>query len=362
MPQRPLFLPRSLQELNQSRYSGTLNLSKFLYCETMTDPRGSILATLAYYDILDVPLTLFEVHKFLVNPARLTNIPIHESITLGQIDEELQALVKLGTIQTKNGFYFLSDRERLYDIRIEREKISAAKWKKFLKTAHWFQAVPYLRGMLASGSMALGNTDDESDFDVLVIAASGRLYTCRVLLSLMASIFGARRKRFDKTAPDKFCFNHYITDASLPIRHESLYNAQTYIHLKPVLVGDELFEDLYASNLWINKYVYNFRPANHFVRRNVKPSIGLRSIAVLGEFFLNNKLGDFLEGTLKKYQHHRIKSNPVTYEKGGRIVFNDGELEFHPHSFEAKAIDRYNRALRNFGIVPLEEEKDSGLV
>ena len=327
----------------------------------MTDLRGSILATIAYYDVLDVPLTLFEVHKFLVNPARLTKIPIKESITLGQIDEELQILVKLGTVQTRNRFYFLPGRHGLYDLRIEREKIAAQKWKKFLKTAHWFQAVPYLRGMLASGSMALGNTDNESDFDVLAIAQAGRLYTCRVLLSLMASLFGARRKRFDKTAPDKFCFNHYITDASLPIRHESLYNAQTYIHLKPVLIGDELFENFYASNLWINKYVYNFRPANMFVRRSVKPSIVLRSAAVLGEFFLNNKLGDLLEGFLKKYQHHRIRSNPVTYEKGGRIVFNDGELEFHPHSFEDKAIDRYNRALKGFGIVPLQEEKDSGL-
>jgi len=327
----------------------------------MNDHRNSILATLAYYDILDVPLTLFEVHKFLVNPARLTKIPIQESITLGQVDEELQILVKSGTVQMKNGFYVLPGRQGLYDLRIEREKIAAAKWKKFLKTARWFQMVPYLRGLMASGSMALGNTDNESDFDVLVIAAAGRLYTCRVLLSLMASLFGARRKRLDKTAPDKFCFNHYITDASLPIRHESLYNAQTYIHLKPVLIGDELFEDFYASNLWLNKYVYNFRLANMFVRRSVKPSIALRSIAVLGEFFLNNKLGDLLENVLKKYQHWRIRANPVTYEKGGRIIFDDGELEFHPHSFEAKAIDRYNRALRDLGIIPLQEEKDSGL-
>ncbi|MBI2068518.1 MAG: hypothetical protein HYT67_00190 [Candidatus Yanofskybacteria bacterium] len=322
--------------------------------------KSAILATVVYYDILDVSLTLFEVHKFLVNPGRLSKIPIAEPITLGHIDEELQTLVKLGTIQTKNGFYFLPGRERLYDIRIGREKISAAKWKKFLKTSRWFQAVPYLRGMLASGSMALGNTDEDSDFDVLVIAASGRLYTCRVFLSLTASLFRARRKRFDKTAPDKFCFNHYITDTSLPIRHESLYNAQTYIHLKPVLIGGELFEDFYASNIWLNKYVYNFKPANMFVRRSVKPSVFLRSAAVLGEFFLNNKLGDLLEGFLKKYQQRRIRSNPVTYEKGGRVVFNGGELEFHPHSFERIVVDRYNVGLIKLGI-PGIVEKDSGL-
>lgn len=221
--------------------------------------------------------------------------------------------------------------------------------------------MPYLRGILASGSMALGNTDKESDFDVLTIAVSDRLYTCRVFLSLTTSLFRARRKRFDKNAPDKFCFNHYITDASLTIKHESLYNAQTYIHLKPILISNGLFEDFYTSNLWLNKYVYNFRPANQFVRRSVKSNIVLRSVAALGEFFLDNKLGDWLEKILKNYQHRRIKLNPVTYEKGGRIIFNDDELEFHPRSFEAKAIERYNRSLKDLGIVPIEEEKDSGL-
>ena len=58
----------------------------------------------------------------------------------------------------KNGFYVLPGRQGLYDLRIEREKIAAAKWKKFLKTARWFQMVPYLRGLMASGSMALGIT------------------------------------------------------------------------------------------------------------------------------------------------------------------------------------------------------------
>lgn len=328
----------------------------------MTDLRSSILATVAYYDILDVPLTLFEVHKFLINPARLTKMPVHEPITLGQVGDEIQDLLKPELIESRNGFYFLPGRQRLYDLRIDREKIAAAKWKKLLGLAKWFQAVPYLRGMFASGSMALGNTDHDSDFDVLTVAADGRLYTCRMILSLFASLLKARRKRFDSVAPDKFCFNHYITDASLAIRHESLFNAQTYIHLKPVLISGELLENFYASNLWLNKYVYNFRPSNAFVHRSVKPNVFLRSVAVPGEFFLNNKFGDWLESILKNYQHKRIRSNPVTHQKGGRIVFNDSELEFHPHSFERIAIEKYNAALKDLGIIPMEEEKDSGLV
>ena len=63
---------------------------------------------------------------------------------------------------------------------------------------------------------------------------------------------------------------------------------------------------------------------------------------------------------MKKYQQYRIRSNPVTYEKGGRIVFNDGELEFHPHSFERIVVDKYNVGLKKLGILGAVE-RDSGL-
>ncbi len=324
--------------------------------------RNSVLATLAYYDIFDFPLTLFEINKYLINPARL-NLNVKSSvfnIKASDIFSELDNMVKAGIIGHKNGFYFLPGRDAVYELRMEREKIAARKWKKFLRIAKWFQAVPYLRGVMASGSMAICNTDKNSDFDVLAVVASGRLYTCRVFLSIAASLFGARRKRFDKIAPDKFCFNHYIIDRNMTIKHESLFNAQTYINLKPVIMRRDFFENFYSQNLWLNKYVYNFRPAYELARRSVKPSRTLRRIASLGEFILNNKFGDQLEGVLKKYQHRRIRSNPVTYEKGGRIVFNDNELEFHPHSFEARAIDKYNKTLKNLGIILPEDEKDSG--
>ena len=327
----------------------------------MSDLRNSILATLIYYDILDFPLTLFEVNKYLINPNRLSGNPILEIISLGQVADELDKLVNGGFVGSKNGFYFLPGRDALYELRIEREKIAAQKWKKFLRIAKWFQAVPYLRAVLASGSLAINNTGHESDFDVLSVAKSGRLYTCRIFLCLAASLFRARRTRYERSAPDKFCFNHYITDGNLNIKHESLYNAQTYANLKPILVDNGIFSRFYVENIWLNKYLYNFKPAEEFVLRKVSSNFFLLSIAGAGEFILNSSLGDKIENWAKRYQQKRIKNNPSTYEPGGRIVFNDNELEFHPRSFEAFAIDKYNKELKRLGIIPHAEEKDSGL-
>lgn len=323
--------------------------------------RNSILATLVYYDIFDFPLTLLEVNKYLINPGRLVKDPALGTISLSQTAENLESMVNNGSVGLKNGFYFLSGRDSLYELRIEREKIAAQKWKKFLRIAKWFQVVPYLRAVLASGSLAINNTGHESDFDVLSVVKSGRLYTCRLLLSLVASVFGARRTRYERSAPDKFCFNHYVADRNMNIKHESLFNAQTYVNLKPVLVANGIFSRFYAENIWLNKYVYNFKPAEEFVLRKVSRNFLLSLVGRTGEFVLNSSLGDKFENWIKKFQQKRIKNNPATYERGGRVIFNDSELEFHPRSFESVAIDKYNKKLKQLGIIPNIEEKDSGL-
>ena len=332
----------------------------------MNHVRDSILATLAYYDVLDFPLTLSEIYNYLINPEKLS---VHRNgkssvfdIKVLDIAVELDNMARTGVIGRKNDFYFLSGRDALIRLRIEREKIATQKWKKLLRIAKWFQTVPYLRGIMVSGSLAINNTSDESDFDVLVVAKSGRLYTCRIFLSLVASLFGSRRTRYQKIAPDKFCFNHYITDGNLNINHESLFNAQAYINLKPVMVEDDLMDKFYMENNWLGKYIHNFA----FNKVNKEYLLGREGVfCVLAKFLeiiFNSKVGDWIEILAKKYQQKRIKNNPVTYESGGRVIFNDTELEFHPHSFELFAINQYNKKLKQLGIIQHVEEKDSGLL
>ncbi len=329
---------------------------------TATYLRNSILATIIYYDIFDHPLTLVEIYKYLVNPGRLSNIQggIGE-IKLSDIIDELGRLVDPGIINQKNGFYFLNGRSDLYELRIERDKISARKWKKFLRTVKYLALAPYLRGVFASGSMAIDNTTEESDFDVLIIVRSGRLYTCRFFLWAISSLLGIRRKKNQKVAPDKLCFNHYVTDDNLYINHESIFNAQTYINLKPAMIKPEILDQFYVANLWLNNHAYNFRSQRNFVGRDIKPSGIFIIFAKTSEFILDFSIGNTLEMVLKYGQQKRIKSDPVIHESGGRIVFTDWELEFHPHSFEKTVIEKYRAGLKRFGIVPHIDEKDSGL-
>src|SRR3989338_8571583 len=117
----------------------------------MTYLRNSILATIVYYDVLEYPLTLLEVYKFLVNPARIHKLTggLGE-ISLGDISEELDRLVNSKILVENNGFYYLGGSKDLYSLRIEKHKIADRKWKKFLKQVKYLSLAPYLRGVFAS--------------------------------------------------------------------------------------------------------------------------------------------------------------------------------------------------------------------
>ena len=325
--------------------------------------RTSILATILYYDVFNFPLTFAEVYKYLINPKRFS-IGIGDvkssvfNIEAVGIAEELDKMAKAGIIGHKNGFYFMPGRENLYEERIEKDKLANKKWKKFMRVVKFLQVAPYLRAVFASGSLALNNPEPKSDFDVFVIIKSGRLYTGRLFLWLISSLLGARRGRLDFIAPDKLCFNHYLTDDNLEISHRSLYIAQSFVSMRPVIASDRVLDNFTTSNKWANSYCYNFRQVREY--RSVKPSRIMITMAKAGEFLLNNPMGDIIEGLFKFIQQKKIKNNPATYKSGGRIIFTDKELEFHPRSFERIVIDTYNNGLKKNGILKTTES-DSGL-
>lgn len=322
--------------------------------------RNSIFATILYYNAFNFPLTFAEVYKYLINPKRLG---IKKDITVDiealKIASELESMARVGLIGHKNGFYFMPGRENLYEERIEKDKLAGKKWKKFLRVAKYLQAAPYLRAVFASGSLAVNNPEPKSDFDVFIILNSRRLYTGRLFLWLISSVLGVRRGRFDVTAPNKLCFNHYLADDNLELPHRSLYVAQSLVNMKPVIVSDGvIIKGFTASNRWVNSYCYNFRQVS--VYRGIRSNNVMLALAGIGEFVLNNIFGDLLEKILRTLQQKRIKNNPATYESGGRIIFTDKELEFHPRSFERVVIDGYNNGLKKFGILNVIES-DSGL-
>jgi hypothetical protein len=315
--------------------------------------RQNILATLAYYDIFDFPLKKEEVFRFLVNLERPSASEGSQTSDFDEIEAELEKLITEGVVNFSDGFYYLFERDYLVPLRSRREKIAREKWKKALRAVRWLKFLPYIEAAFASGSLAMNNTEELGDLDTLIIVKHRRIWLSRLLISGLLSLIGMRRKYNEKIAPDKICLNHYITDKSLLIPYKSIYTAQTYINLKPVFISNpRIVAEFYKANSWLGDYVLNFGYNPRYFDSMIYHSknLGRNFLAKIKsaawEMILNSKLGDWLEDWAKRWQTKRIEEHKKQDLPGGRVVYNDDCLEFHPGSVEEEIIRNYENRIK----------------
>jgi hypothetical protein len=194
---------------------------------------------------------------------------------------------------------------------------------------------------------------------VFAVVQARRLYMARLGLLLAARMQGRLRTKRMRSAPDHFCFNHIITTDGLAIWHRSLFMAHSLAWMIPFYDPYAYAPRLREANGWVAGYVAEC--GNVFSeRRMLHGSRVLTVVRHIAELILNTPLGDALEYLIRRWMQRRIAQEPLTYERGGRIVADTRELEFHPRSFEAVALTRYNASLGRLGLGQYAEH-DSGL-
>jgi predicted nucleotidyltransferase len=311
---------------------------------TLTHLEKQILATVVYYDILDYPLTSFEVFLYLVNKNYESRIMNQELSDVCELLNNSEYLKKY--LDQKLGFYFLKNRKDIVQQRLNRKKLADQKWKKIKKVFWIMQITPFMRMVLVSGSLALGNSKNESDVDLIIIAKKKRIWIVRTFITLLTSILGVRR--YKNKTENKICLNHYITNKSLKIPFESLYNAQSYLHLINIYDSKkdkELFKKFQKENEWIKKYAGNYKSSELGGFRSIKRNKILNFISKISEFILSGEIGNYFENALSKIQSAKIKKDKLYKKSGGRITINNDQLEFHPDSHEANIIPEFNKRI-----------------
>lgn len=326
---------------------------------TPTQLEKQIIATVVYYDILNYPLTSFEIFLYLINDIKSKD----NKYLLSDIIETLDDSEFLkNNLNQKLGFYFLNGRSELVQERLDRKNIADQKWKKS-KNIFWImQIIPFTKLVMGSGSFSLGNTKKESDVDLMIVAKWGRIWTVRTFFTLLTSLLRVRRHK-DKTE-DMICLNHYITDKSLRIPFESLYTAQLYYHILSIYNSKEdrkMFRKFQKENKWMKKYLENYEFSQLESLRSIKRNKMFLSISKIFEFMLAGKIGEIIEKTLSSIQSKKIKRNSLYKKSGGRITIDNSQLEFHPNSQENYIISEFNKRIKKIGLLEFGEQKDSGL-
>lgn len=289
-----------------------------------------ILSTLRFFDLQDVALTAYEVHRYLVSslesltpqldnqfelPVGKTPIPT-QKVGLDTVQHHLDQLVASSQIASERGFYALPGRQELISLRLKnylygipRERLI---WRYMKFTAH----LPFVRGIALAGSQALGLQRPTSDIDLFIFTQPNRMWIARTCLTVYFHLL--RIRRHGKKIANRFCLNHYLSNLREVDIERNLYKAMEYTKLRPLVYHQTVLAFQKANQSWIKLFFPN-------VTFEAIPSKPQSSLQKFFEWFLNNSFGSFLEARLAAVQLSRIKTDKYIFVK-------DDELSFHPES------------------------------
>ncbi len=290
--------------------------------------KNRIISTLRFFDLQDYPLTLLELHKFLI--ADLENLKprmdwqgeLKESGLAAESSEPIDSILACldnecrTEVQNYLGFYYLSGRKAIAVLRLQNYFYGIAREKLIKKYIGGLRHLPFIRSIALGGSQAMGLGKETSDIDMLIITDQKFLCLGRTLATMYFQILGKRRHG-NKIA-NRFCLNHYLAGPKALNQIKNLYSAMEYGRLRP-LVYPQITADFQENNTsWIKQCFPNWQP----VLDNIEKISPVQKIL---ESLFTNKFGSWVEKKLKDWQIPRIKKQKF-------IIVEDDELSFHPDS------------------------------
>jgi hypothetical protein len=295
----------------------------------------NIIATITYYDVLDYPLTSFEVWKQLI---RYSGDNTQNVWSLAQVVEALNDRKILRYVAQKNGMYFLFGREKLVDMRRKREYISFQKMRRLNRLVSILKMSPFVRMICVTGRLSYANCDENSDLDVLIAYEKGHIWTGRFMMTMFTQIMGVRRQ--DGKTKNRICLNYHVTIDSLDLPTRDLFASHEYTFIVPVFDKDNYFARFCKKNMWIQQYKPHYRCMGLKHTLTQEDNLITKNIRAFGEMILGDRA---MEKRLAKIQHIKIIKNPKTLNDGALILCNDKHLIFLPSPHGPEVFEEYKK-------------------
>lgn len=295
---------------------------------TISSLGKSIIKTLAYYDIFDYPLKAEEIYYNLG-----TN-----SVSLTEIENEVEQLCKIGITYNKNNFYLLRNNENFISRRLEGNRLAKKKLISAYRMTKLISKFPYVRAVLLSGSISKGYMEKDSDVDYFIITHPNRLWVTRLLLMLFKKVFLLNSRKV-------FCINYFVDTETLEIEEKNIFTATELATLIPIY-GKDLYDELYKNNIWIKKFYPNFPKRDNKILVN-KNNLFVQNLI---EKTLNNSLGDklddfamnlFEKSNHKKYREYNSNDFQVAFKTSKH------ESKHHPKFFQKRVLEAFNDKLKS---------------
>ena len=288
-----------------------------------------VLKTLLYFDIFSYPLKASEILKF-----------------LGGRQTCQQEVVKcLNGLAEKQHVYRFGD---LYSLHPDEENIrrrikgnaEAEKWMEVaVRKARFIGSFPFVRAVMASGSLSKGYMDEKSDLDFFIVTAPGCLWIARTTLVIY-------KRLFLRNCHKEFCVNYFVDTKHLEIEEKNLFTATELVTLVP-LYNQSAYQAVINSNPWVKAFFPNLKAqaSDSILRKEPHLLQKLSEILLLpvapwlDHWFLRVSLSRWKRLYGKSYTKADFE---IAFKSKKHVSKN------HPNHFQKRVLEQYECKLAEF--------------
>jgi hypothetical protein len=290
----------------------------------MGSNKTAVLTTLLYSDIFHFPLTIDEIHRFLIHSKPLSKETIRATV------RELHAYV----IEEK-GYVRMRSCSRDIINRIKNIPAVEKKMKLAQSTAKILAYIPTIRFLGVSGGLAVKNVSEQDDIDIFIITFPRTVWVTRLLVLTVLQFMGLRRSRNKLAAANKICVNMIIDRRSLAFSSErhDVYTAREIAQVFPLLDRAQTWALLYQQNNWL----YSFLPNTLKRTDNTQSKIHVIDLACM---FLT--VGEPIARFFQLLYMKRTKTTEIA---------NKTFAAFHPHDYRLWVREALQKKLQQYNFI-----------
>lgn len=295
----------------------------------METTEAAILRTILYADIFDFPLTLDEIHHFLIAdhvvPRSIVERHLCESRTLRSL------------LVHQAPYYALAERLPIILARMKREAVAQQLYGVVKHYGGWIACLPFVRMVAITGSLAMHNPAGEhDDLDYMVITEPGRVWLTRGLIIGLVRIMRLRGVNI--------CPNYVVASDQLEQKRQDIFIAHEITQMIPIY-GLELYQKFRSANSWAQMYQGN---AHHPFRREMDFQVPNKGLKTFVEWLLRGRIGDWLE--FWEYRRKQVKFAPRVHKPQASAEIDTHIVKGHFEDYGHPILREYRTRLGRYGI------------
>lgn len=294
------------------------------------DREKTILRALIFFDLLDYPLTLFELWKYACVLGGAEHSALSDVVRTVYSSPSFRA-----RIEQHDGFYTLVGRGALSDVRRERTVYADRKYRIAQNMTRVFSRFPFVRMVCACNTVGLGAAKENSDVDLFIVARARHLWLVRLLCTGYVQLLGRRPR--GSVVRDTLCLSFYASDSAL--QFSSIANSPVegvpdmyflYWITWCVPIYDEgVYDTFFRENAWVQSVLPNRIPCLPAPHRRVVLSRFGRAVKSGMEYVIDF-FGSAVERGSQAIQRAVMPDSIVSrIGMGTGVIVSDSLLKFH---------------------------------